>query len=346
MLAAIQNGIRTIEMRDIPAPVADGESAIVRVHTVGVCGSDLHLYHERAEPQSLPIGHELAGEVIALPNGYEGSIRLGDLVAVDTVCNGMACGNCPACLAGHPFHCPARQQPARWGGAFAEQIQRRVAGLFVLPAGVTPEQGAMVEPLAVGVHGIRWSRMQPGASIVVIGAGTIGLTSVVAARAMGAGDIHVLARYDHQAELATVLGATSVSTGSTDEAIRQVREQTGGVGADLVIETVGGHGDTLNLTWDLVRPRGTVAVLGVFPDRVPIDLRKPLLGEVWVTFPICYGVQDGKHDFEVAIDMIAQGKAPVEKLVTHRLPLSQTPEGFRVAADKSTGSVKVHLRAG
>ena len=280
--------------------------------------------------------------MIHLPAGYEGPARIGDLVAVDCIL-GMACGDCAFCRDGQPFHCPVRRTAASFGGGFAEVIKRQPAGFFPLPDGLTARQGALVEPLAVGVHGVRWSRMQPGASVVIIGAGTIGLATLVAARALGAGSVHITARHAHQARLATALGATSVLPEAPDAAIQGVDEITRGLGADLVIETVGGHADTLNLAWELVRPQGTVGVLGVFPDRVPVDLMRPLQKEVGVTFPVCYGYIDGRHDFQVAIDLIASGQAQVEQLVTRQFPLDQAPLAFQTAADKSTGSVKIHL---
>jgi threonine dehydrogenase-like Zn-dependent dehydrogenase len=343
MLAAIQTGIRAVEVRQIPEPQADDEHALIRVRAAGVCGSDLHLYHGRAEPQTLPAGHEVAGEVISLPPGYAGPARVGDLAAVDTVCLGTACGVCDICLAGQPFHCPVRHTATRWGGGFAEVIKRRPAGIFSLPAGLTAEHGALVEPLAVGVHGIRWAKMLPGATAVVIGAGTIGLMTLIAARALGAGDVHVIARHPHQAALAEALGATSVLPDAPSTAIEQVRALTGGHGADFVAETVGGHSDTLNLAIELARVQGTVAVLGVFPEPVSVNLQRALMREVWMTFPICYGTIDGRHDFEVAIETIADGRAPVDRLMTGRVPLSEAPSAFQMAADKSTGSVKVHI---
>src|SRR5207244_2069535 len=157
-----------------------------------------------------------------------------------------------------------------------------------------------------GVHAIRWARMHSGASVAVVGAGTIGLMTLIAARALGAGPVHVLARYDHQANLAEALGAASVTRATGDEAVGRIRELTGG-GADLVVETVGGHADTVNLAWELARVRGTVAVLGIFPERVPVDLLRPVIRELWATFPICYGVIDGRHDFDVALELIANG---------------------------------------
>jgi threonine dehydrogenase-like Zn-dependent dehydrogenase len=345
MRAAIQTGLRTIEVRDLPEPVPDAETALVGVRAVGICGSDLHTYHDRAEPQTLPNGHEVAGEVLRLPPGYGGPARVGDLVAVDTICLGLACGTCPICRAGQPFHCLARRTAPPWGGGFAEVIKRRPAGLFPLPPGLTPEQGALVEPLAVGVHTVRWARMAAGANVVILGAGTIGLTTLIAARALGAGAVHVVARHAHQAALASALGAARVLPDEPAAALERVRDLTGGLGADLVVETVGGHGDTINLAWELTRPQGTVAIVGVFPERVPVDLLRPLMREVWVTFPACYGVIDGRHDFAVAIDLIASGRAPVERLVTSRFPLTEAPAAFQTAADKATGSVKIHLTA-
>lgn len=343
MRGAIQTGIRQIEVRDVPELSPTGGFALVRVRAAGICGSDLHPYHGRSEPQPLPEGHEVSGEVTHLPSDYHGPIQIGDLVALDTICLGRACGTCSFCLAGQPFHCSQRRGGPYPGGGFAEVIRRRPAGLFRLPDGVTAEQGALIEPFAVGVHAIRWVRMPAGASVAIIGAGTIGLMTLLAARALGAGPVHILARHAHQAALAENLGATTVLRANGAEAVEQVRTLTGGLGADLVVETVGGHGDTVNLAWDLVRPQGTVAVLGVFPDPVSVDLMRPLMREAWAAFPDCYGVIDGRHDYDVAIRLVADGRAPVERLVTHRFPLEAAPEAFRTAADKSTGSVKVHL---
>lgn len=343
MRAAVQIGIDQVEVVDVPElPVAEG-NAVVRVRAAGICGSDLHVYHGRSQRQSLSDGHEIAGEVARLPGNYTGPIRVGDLVALDTICLGKACGRCAACQAGQPFHCPERATAPAWGGGFAETIQRKWPGLFRLPEGISAEQGALVEPLAVGVHAVRMAGVTPGASVVVIGAGTIGLMTLLAARGLGAGAVYVLARHPHQAALARELGATSVIRSEAGAAVGPIRELTGGRGADVVIETVGGHADTINPAWDLARPQGSVVVLGIFPQRHSVDLQRPLDRELRVFFPVCYGTIDGRHDYDVAIQLIAEGKAPVERLVTHRFPLEAAPEAFRTAADKSTGSIKVHL---
>src|SRR5688500_10732300 len=116
MRAAIQTGIRTVEVRDIPEPAPDADTALVRVRAVGICGSDLHWYHGRSESETLPRGHEAAGEVLRLPPAYDGSVQVGDLVAIDTICLGVACGTCSICQVGQPFHCQVRRTAPSSGG--------------------------------------------------------------------------------------------------------------------------------------------------------------------------------------------------------------------------------------
>ncbi|MBV9359102.1 MAG: alcohol dehydrogenase catalytic domain-containing protein, partial [Chloroflexi bacterium] len=328
MRAVIQGGVRDVRVADLAEPHSEG-AARIRTRAVGICGSDLHLYRTRAEPQSRPGGHEVAGEVIELPSGYRGPLEVGDVVAVDAICLGIACGVCEDCLVGAPVHC--RQQAGSFqNGGFAEVFECKPEGLFKLPAGVSAEAGALVEPLAVAVHAVRRAEMPAGASVAVLGAGTIGLTTIIAARALGAGRIDVLARHDHQAALATTCGATAVH-----------REPPASLDADYVFETVGGTAAGLEQAWSLARPMGRVVVMGVILDKHPTDLLTPLARELTVIFSNCYGTRDGRHDFEVAIDLLARGVVPTERIVTHRFDIERTPEAFRTADDKAFGSVKV-----
>src|SRR5258707_384387 len=119
MLAALQTGIRAIEVREIPDPVPGAEDGLIRVRQSGICGSDLPRYHGRAEPQTSPAGHEICGEVMSLPAEYRGPARVGDLVAVDGLL-GIACGVCDFCRAGQSYHCPVRRASLTHSGGFAE----------------------------------------------------------------------------------------------------------------------------------------------------------------------------------------------------------------------------------
>ncbi len=346
MRGVIRTAAKRVEVVDLPRPRLEPGTAIVRVGAAGICGSDLHGYRAGGRPQERPEGHEVAGRVVEIAphegeNGHR--VREGDLVAIDTICLGRACGDCRWCREGAFFHCRRKRQGPDWSGAFAEYVKRDVRGLFPLPAGMTAEEGALVEPLAVAVHALRLAGLRQGETVAIIGAGTIGMATLLAAVAMGAGDVYVLARHPHQAELARALGAAEVIVDEPRAAAEQVRERTGGPGVDLVVETVGGDAPTLDQAWPMLRRRGRVAALGLFGKQVPVDLSAPLGKEATLLFPVCYGVQDGVHDFQVAIDLIASGKAPAQRLLTHRFALEQAAEAFATADDKSTRSVKVQF---
>jgi threonine dehydrogenase-like Zn-dependent dehydrogenase len=199
---------------------------------------------------------------------------------------------------------------------------------------LSAEAGALVEPLAVAVHAVRLADMTAGASVAIVGAGTIGLMTLIAARAVGAGRIDMLARHDHQATLASTCGATMVH--------RDVPEA---LNADCVFETVGGKAESLEQSWRLARRLGKVLAVGAFIERQPVDLWTPLARELTVVFPNCYGSRDGRHDFDLAIDLIARGQVPVDRIVTHRFTLEQAADAFRTADDKSSGSIKVQLQS-
>ena len=332
MRAVIQDGVRELRLADLDEPGSEA-TAKIRTRAVGICGSDLHMYRSRAEPQSQPGGHEIAGELIGLPAAYHGPLAVGDLVAADTICLGTACGTCEYCRAGAPLHCRHPAAAFQRGG-FAEVFECKPEGLFKLPAGMSAEGGALVEPLAVAVHAVRLADIPSGASVAVVGAGTIGLMTLIAARALGVGRIDVLARHDHQAALAAACGATTV-----------YRNPPESLEADYVFETVGGNAASLEQSWQLARRLGKVLAVGAFLGRQPVDLWTPLARELTVTFPNCYGSKDGRDDFDVAIDLIARGHVPAERIVTHRFTLEQAADAFRTADDKSSGSIKVQLQS-
>ncbi len=350
MRGVVQTGERVVSVVAVARPELEPGTALVRVRAAGICGSDLHPFRHRKERRNSPDGHEIAGEVVAVAPrpGEPAGVREGDLVALDTICLGKACGDCRWCAEGTPFHCENKRRGAGWIGGFADYIKRDVRGLFPLPAPLSAEDGALVEPVAVGVHGVRHAGLRQGESVVIVGAGTIGLTSLFAARALGAGAVYVLARHPQQAELARAFGATEVVIGSPEEATEHVRSLTGG-GADLVIETVGGAAATFDQSCALVRRRGRVALLGLFDDPSTVNLGRPLSREATLFFPNCYGTIDGRHDYDVAIELMRSsvsgrdGQVPISRLLTHRFPMDDAQRAFDTAVDKTSGAVKVQL---
>ena len=340
MKAALYDG-KAMHIREIARPKAELDTVVVRVRAAGICGSDLIYLPTRDKPQDLPGGHEVAGEIVEVGPGVEGW-SVGDRVALDTICQGMACGKCKYCVAGEHLHCTDRGSAPR-GGGFAEYIERRAMGCHRLPDHVSWSEGALVEPLAVGVHAFRKGQLRGGETVVVLGSGTIGLNAVAAARALGAGKVFCTARHEHQGDMALALGADAVFHPDDETLYQAVADATGGHGADVAVEAVGHAGDTVRQAIRVCRRLGRVIVLGAFLNPIEIRLQSLLSGETDLIFANCYAIIDQRHDFDVAIDIIASRRFPLKDMVTHTFPLERAQEALETAYDKSTGSIKVQL---
>jgi len=230
------------------------------------------------------------------------------------------------------------------GGGFAQYMTRRPAGIFKLPDPFDWIDGALVEPMAVSVHGLRYGRMQPDDVVGVVGSATIGLSSIVAARAFGARTVIASARHPQQAEAAKKMGADVVVGTEPGEFEDACLEASNGVGADFVVESVGGHQtNSFQQAIRATRNQGTMLYLGGVKVPMEFDLMEPLLREIRIQSVICYGVIDGRHDYDVAIDLLASGDIPYREIVTHEVGLEEIQTGFDAAWDKTSGSIKVHV---
>jgi 2-desacetyl-2-hydroxyethyl bacteriochlorophyllide A dehydrogenase len=339
MKATLYDG-KAVQVTEIPRPSAEAGTVVVRVCAAGICGSDLIWLRERDKPERVPGGHEVAGEIVEIGPGVEGW-SVGDRIALDTICQGRGCGQCTYCVAGQHLHCPNKGS-AEHSGGFAEYIQRKALGCHRIPDAVAWHEGALVEPLAVGVHGFRKGQLRGGETVLVLGSGTIGLTAIAAARALGAGTVLATARHQHQADMALKLGANVVLSPDDDELLQALSDATEGLGADVVVEAVG-VGDTIRQAVEVCRPLGRVIVLGFFHKPVELDFGPALIGEKDLIFACCYSIIDQRHDFDVAIDIISSHRFPLQDLVTHTFPLEQAQQALQTAYDKSTGAIKVQL---
>jgi threonine dehydrogenase-like Zn-dependent dehydrogenase len=295
----------------------------------------------RTEAQELPSGHEVAGEIVDIPDGDHG-LSVGDRVAVEMVGAGRACLTCHFCRYGQWKHCTNMAPDT--GGGFAQYMTRRPAGIFKLPDPFDWIDGALVEPMAVSVHGLRYGRMQPDDVVGVVGSATIGLSSIAAARAFGARTVIASARHPQQAEAAKKMGADVVVGTEPGEFEDACLEASNGVGADFVVESVGGHQtNSFQQAIRATRNQGTMLYLGGVKVPMEFDLMEPLLREIRIQSVICYGVIDGRHDYDVAIDLLASGDIPYREIVTHEVGLEEIQTGFDAAWDKTSGSIKVHV---
>jgi len=334
MKAAFLTGKHTIELREVEDPQPGPGEVLIRVRACGICGSDLHFYHGTfPAASSVPPGHEYAGEVAALGDGVSGFV-LGDRVAVEPL---QYCRACTYCRTGQYHLCRKRVLIGSAPGGMAEYVPVPAYGLYRLPESLDFEMGALTEPLAVAVHGLHIVNLAMGDKVLVMGSGTIGLLSVLAARAAGAGEITATYRHDHQAEAALAAGATRVVKDG----------ETGGLereGIDVIVETVGGVAPTLSQALGIVRPGGRISVLGLFTQPSQINALGLMLKEARIVGGITY-CRPGQHsDFDVALRILAADPERARAIITHRFPLDDTSRAFETASDKSSGCLKVQLQ--
>ncbi|HYR96246.1 MAG TPA: alcohol dehydrogenase catalytic domain-containing protein [Candidatus Binatus sp.] len=338
MRAAFCRGVGNLVLDEVERPTPGPGEVVVRVRNCGICGSDLHWYHDQMMIPAVCPGHEIAGEVADVGAGVE-SLAAGDPVAIEGI---ASCGECRYCIAGDYQRCVAVGVVGMTiPGGFAEYLRMPARHCFRVPAGIDFPTAALSEPLGVAVHGVRLAGLEIGQRVAVLGAGTIGLMAVVAARAGGAGEIVVTARRPQQKAAALALGADRV----VDET-----DPGGLLGdaldspIDLVIETVGGRADTLDTAAAACRPGGTICVLGAFTGSPTFPALFVMVKELRIIGSFVYSRAGARADFDIVLDLLRrQGARIAETMITHSYPLARIAEGFRTAADKTTGSIKVTI---
>ena len=327
-------GKESVEVRDVDKPTPGPGEALVRVGACGICGTDLH-YYGGVFPYSRKRtpGHEFAGEVVELGEGVSG-FSPGDRVAVEPL---RRCGECVNCRSGRYHICEKMTFASDQSqGALAEYIAMPAYTLYRLPDEVDYGVAALTEPLAVSIHGQHLVDVRAGERVLVLGSGTIGLTSTLAAAAAGAEVISTY-RHDHQGEAALAVGASRV-----------VRDgETAGLekeGIDVVIETIGGTAPTLQQAMGIVRPGGRVCVLGVFSQPQPVNALGLVLKDLRMAGGITYCRPGAHSDFDVAIGILRTHADRARSLITHKFGLEDAAKAFATAADKSTKSLKVQVQ--
>jgi threonine dehydrogenase-like Zn-dependent dehydrogenase len=257
MRAAVFRGLGDIEVADVPTPDPGPGEALVQVHYCGICGSDLEAYETGMYQPGLIIGHEFAGEIVALGESVR-DWAAGDRVTADNV---LPCGQCWFCQRGRASLCQEMLSPGiTLDGGMAEYVRLPVQLLHRLPQGVTTRQGALVEPLSIAVHGVRSSALRLGDRALVLGAGPIGLLTMQCALWAGARQVTVVELNPARRALASELGAAVVLNPQTDNLAVEVGVHTEGLGADVVFvctAAAAAYQDALTL----VRRGGQVFVL-------------------------------------------------------------------------------------
>jgi L-gulonate 5-dehydrogenase len=327
-----------LELRDAPDPVPGPDEALIAIEAVGICGSDLHLYTGDHPYARFPIvqGHEFAGRVVGLPDGYAGAVQVGRLVAVEPL---LMCGECLPCRRGRGNCClRMRTYGAHIDGALTERLAVR-ASLLHDAEGLSPELAALVEPMSIGLHAVARGGVRADDAVLVLGGGPIGQAILLAATDRGA-RVMVVDRLASRLELAHELGAGSTALASRERAVEEaVADWTGGEWPTVVFEATGVPA-VLEEAIRLVASSGTVVVVGLSSDSITVPMIEFTRKELSVV-----GTRNSRGEFSGAVDLVRRRANAVARLISHRFPLERGLDAFTVAltTPESTGKVIIDV---
>jgi threonine dehydrogenase-like Zn-dependent dehydrogenase len=351
MGAVVCHGPQDYRFEELAVPAPSSGEVLVRVLSVGICASDLKCYQgapffwgdDRREGYCQPPvtpGHEFVGEVVALGENAEEQygLSVGDLAVSEQI---VPCWSCRYCTRGQYWMC---QQHDIYG--FRKRTFGAMAEFMIYPAGalnhqvprsVPPHHAAFVEPLACAIHATQRGNIELDDHVVVAGCGPIGLGIVATARRKNPSMLIALDMSDDRLDLARACGADITLNPSSTDVVGEIRELTDGYGCDVYIEATG-HPDAVAQGLHMLRKLGTFVEFSVMRDPVTVDWT--IIGDTKELN--IHGAHLGAYSYPIAIDMIADNVLPMERIVTHQLPLTEFQEGLDLVK-AGTKSVKVTL---
>jgi L-iditol 2-dehydrogenase len=342
MRAARLHGIRNLRLEQIPRPTPGAGEALLKVASVGICGSDVHYYLQgrigsQIVTDPIIMGHEFSAWIAALGAGVEG-LDVGTLVAVDPA---ISCGQCEPCQQGHPNLCPSVRfcGTPPIDGVFAEYTVMPTKNCFPLPWGTTPAEGALLEPLGIAIHAVDLAHLRPGQTVAVLGAGPIGLFIAAVARAAGAGSVYMTEPLAHRRTFAANYVAAEALNPDETDVVAEILNRTGGRGVDVAFEAAGAP-NTPQLAAAVTRIGGKVVVAGI-PDDDTMTVNASTVRRKGLTIKL---VRRMKHTYPRAIRLVQAGRVKVRPLATHFFPLEQIAGAFELVAGHGDGVLRAIIQ--
>ena len=339
MKATILHGGGDLRYESVPDPAPGPNEVVVKVHACSICGSDLHAFHGKHPRLTFPriLGHEFAGEVVALGKGIRTSY-VGQRVCCDI---DFSCGVCGPCRAGRSNICERlRTMGFDKDGAYAEYAAVPDFNLYPLPDNVSFDQASTVQVLGISYHAVAHRvKPQAGETIAVIGAGPVGLGAAMIAQSMGAA-VTVLDILDYRLAMAKTLGIAATVNAKHAGLRERALEFTAGQGFDKIVECVGGFQErTVADAISMIRRGGQITVVGTFPENkatIPIAFLKDR--EIDINFS-----RGNFQAFAPCLDLIASGRINPDLYISHRFPLHRAEEALRLLEARNVEAHKIVL---
>ncbi|MEK8126608.1 NAD(P)-dependent alcohol dehydrogenase [Paenibacillus filicis] len=341
MEAAVMDRPLSIRVEQVDIPEPQWDEALIRVHCIGICGSDVHYYeHGRigryVVEKPIVLGHELAGTVVSVGGGVT-NVQVGDRVAVEP---GVTCGRCEYCKSGRYNLCPdvVFMATPPVDGAWAEFVAVRSDFLYKLPDEMSFEEGALLEPLSVGFHAMRRANIKPEHTVLVTGLGPIGLLAMEAAKLFGVNELYGSDVVAFRRELAEEMGATGVVDPSQGPMEAQLSHLQGFMGFDVLIET-SGNARAISDSIRLVKRGGTIVFIGLpAAETIPLDVAHLVDSELDI-----YGVFRYANTYSAAIQALSKGKQDIRRVITHKFPLHAIKDAIETARTHKDTSIKIMI---
>lgn len=333
---------KTIEIGETELTAPAPSEVTVKPEYVGVCGSDVHFFEHGCIGKCVVtypfiLGHECAGTITAVGSEVT-DLKVGDRVCIEP---GIPCGKCQFCRQGRYNLCTKVKflSTPPFDGVLREQFNHPADLVYRLPENVSTLEGALVEPLAVGLHATKRGNVQPGMKVAILGGGCIGLMTLLACKAAGASTIVVSDLFDNRLETAASLGATGVFNPKTDGSSDDMREKfTGLEGFDVVFETAGNK-ITAAQTSGLVKRGGTIVAVGNVLGEVPFSFRDLYLKEAELKAVFRY-----RNVFPEALQQISTGRIAVKDIASDFFNFDDTQEAFNKAMNDKATVVKAVIK--
>lgn len=325
MLGAVWYGPRDLRIEEVAEPEPGPGQIVIEVSRNGICGSDLHTYvgsdtgGASMHVPGVVLGHEFAGTVIAVGDAVT-DLATGTHVAIAPI---EYCGSCWSCRHGYPNTCRSVAiyggylEPLHGGLTSRVAVSRRSA--FVIPDGLGVVEAALAEPVAVAVHAVRRGPITLGASVLVLGAGPVGLAILAAVKAGGASLVAVSEPSPRRRAAAEAFGASVVIDPLETSVARAARELTGGSGVDIVFDTTAVH-DAFNTGIRALRPRGTMVSVAGWQEQGHVDMGYAMAKEADISFTMTY---EPEVDFPAAMHLLATGAIDSQLLISDHIGLTE-----------------------